>query len=139
MIDLRKKIKQFLSFLWIKKLYFAFINLFRKRRIRETVEHIKEFPHEIKFEKIEVDPQKWNKYITSKKKLDDCFFGTLVDRKPSDGGMRKKKHLHDGWREGFSHPFEWEGKVYDVQEDIDKSVDLYNELHSLIQAKYLGG
>ena len=139
MIDIKKSIKQFLSFRWIKIAYFAVINLFRKKQIQETVEHVKEFPHEIEFQPIRVDPEHWKKYQFFKKKLDECFYGTIRQRKPDEPGIIKKKHLHDGWREGFSHPFEWEGKIYDVQDGIDKNVDLYNELHGRIQAKYLGG
>ena len=60
--------------------------------------------------------------------LIDAFYGTLVDRDPSEGSRCKKKHLHDGWREGFSHPFEFQGRTYDVQKRRDDSREQFEEL-----------
>jgi len=60
--------------------------------------------------------------------LTNAFYGTLVDRDPSDGSLKKKKHAHDGWREGFSHPFEFEGRTYDVQKRRDDSRAQFEEL-----------
>lgn len=59
------------------------------------------------------------------KELMDCFYGTLVDR---EGRPGKKRHLHDGWREGISHPFILNNVVYDVQDGIDANVKLYEKL-----------
>jgi hypothetical protein len=60
--------------------------------------------------------------------LINAFYGTLVDRKPGEHGYPKKKHLHDGWRDGKSHPFRLRGATYDVQRNIDDSLELFNAL-----------
>jgi len=65
--------------------------------------------------------------------LIDAFYGTLVDREPTHPGSRKKKHLHDGWREGYSHPFKFQGFTYDVQETPDKSRALFEKLMAQLQ------
>lgn len=74
-------------------------------------------------------PRKVSKEETE---LINCFYGTLVDREP--GGVRtyRKRHLHDGWRSGKSHPFTFKGKVYDVQYNIDASVELFEKLMARI-------
>jgi hypothetical protein len=66
--------------------------------------------------------------------LINAFYGTLIDRDPSDGSLKKKKHAHDGWREGFSHPFEFEGRTYDVQKRRDDSRAQFEELMARIEA-----
>ena len=66
--------------------------------------------------------------------LIDAFYGTLVDRDPSETALKRKKHAHDGWREGFSHPFEFEGKIYDVQKRRDDSRAQFEELMAKIEA-----
>ena len=60
--------------------------------------------------------------------LMDAFYGTLVDRDPSEGSLKKKKHATDGWRHGVSHPFEFEGRTYDVQKRRDDSREQFEEL-----------
>ena len=69
--------------------------------------------------------------------LIDAFYGTLVDREPTHPGSRKKKHLHNGWREGHSHPFELNGITHDVQETPDKSRALFERL--MAQLKEMSG
>ena len=70
--------------------------------------------------------------------LMDAFYGTLIDRDPSDGSLKKKKHAHDGWREGYSHPFEFEGRVYDVQKHRDDSRTQFEELLAKLRAVHEG-
>jgi hypothetical protein len=48
--------------------------------------------------------------------------------------MKKWKHSHDGWREGFSHPFEFGGRTYDVQKRRDDSREQFEELMARIEA-----
>lgn len=57
--------------------------------------------------------------------LFECFYGTLVDREPP---THRKKHAHDGWREGCRHPFEFEGETHDVEKTNDLSLELYENL-----------
>lgn len=69
--------------------------------------------------------------------LFECFYGTLIDRPESEANevnRHKKKHAHDGWREGHSHPFEFEGATYDVQYNADASLHLYEELMERVYA-----
>jgi hypothetical protein len=66
--------------------------------------------------------------------LINAFYGTLVPRDPSEGSMKKWKHSHDGWREGFSHPFEFGGRTYDVQKRRDDSREQFEELMARIEA-----
>jgi hypothetical protein len=70
----------------------------------------------------------------AKPALIDAFYGTLVDRDPSEGSLKKKKHLHDGWRDGFSHPFEFEGRTYDALKRRDDSREQFEELLAKIEA-----
>lgn len=69
--------------------------------------------------------------------LIDAFYGTLVDRTPEESNpvnRHKKKHAHDGWRDGFSHPFEFQGRTYDVQKHRDDSREQFEELMAKIEA-----
>ena len=69
--------------------------------------------------------------------LIDAFYGTLVDRTPEESNpvnRHKKKHAHDGWREGFSHPFEFGGRTYDVQKRRDDSRAQFEELMAKLEA-----
>jgi len=61
--------------------------------------------------------------------LINAFYGTLVDRKEYNEVNRyKKKHAHDGWRHGKSHPFKFRGATYDVQKRSDDSLELFQTL-----------
>lgn len=60
-----------------------------------------------------------------KRELFECFYGTLVDRVPETG---RKRHLHDGWREGHSNPFTLKSITYDVQKTTDLSLELFLKL-----------
>jgi len=48
--------------------------------------------------------------------LYQCFFGTIEKRDPEEG-VRRPRHLHDGWREGHSKPFILDDVTYDVIPD----------------------
>jgi len=50
---------------------------------------------------------------TKLEELDECFFGTVIDRDPADR-IARKKHNKNGWRNGVTHPFNHNGKTYDV-------------------------
>ena len=61
--------------------------------------------------------------------LINAFYGTLIDRKDyNEINRHKKKHAHDGWREGHSHPFNFRGAIYDVQKRRDDSLELFQTL-----------
>jgi hypothetical protein len=55
-----------------------------------------------------------------KEALINAFYGTLVDREPPS---TRKRHLHDGWRDGKSHPFLFEGRTYDVIRKVNGDFD----------------
>jgi len=66
------------------------------------------------------------------KELDECLFGKLIPRPP---GSRVKRMKHDinGWRHRVNCPFEFDGITYDLQPNIDKTVELYDYLRKLIK------
>jgi hypothetical protein len=69
-------------------------------------------------------------HLPSSKKLrelHECFYGPVVDRDIKED-IGRKRHGLNGWRNGRSNPFEYEGKLYDVQETIDASVRLFKSL-----------
>jgi hypothetical protein len=58
--------------------------------------------------------------------LINAFYGTLVDRTEyNELNRHKKRHAHDGWRHGKSHPFRFRGATYDVQKRSDDSLELF--------------
>ena len=96
-----------------------------QRKIREALEEEQRKAKAIADRENEIERGKTENI---RKRLINCFYGTLADRKP--GGVRttRQRHLHDGWREGYSHPLEYDGKTYDVQENGDASLRLFNGL-----------
>ena len=67
--------------------------------------------------------------------LFECFYGTLVDRTEYNETNRyKKKHAHDGWREGHSKPFKFDGETFDVQYCASASLHLYEKLMERVYA-----
>ena len=115
---------------WVQRAFFTIVNIFRRGRIRDAVQDAVGVPSFITLDGPE-------QYKEAKRALDECFFGSFAKRDPGSS-LSKEKHLHDGWREGFSHPFHWEGKIYDVGEGIDESVTQYHELHGRIKARFFG-
>jgi hypothetical protein len=68
-------------------------------------------------------------------RLVECFFGTVAERDPSEG-VRRPKHLHDGWRDGVSHPCSLGDREYDARDTHQESRQLYENLQRAIEAQW---
>jgi hypothetical protein len=76
-------------------------------------------------------------YAEKLAELDAVFFGTLVPRE-AGSGVRRPRHLADGWRHGVDRPFVLGNQTYnrDLDSDVITRI-VYSRLKEGLSAKLI--